>query len=144
MLGQRECTEDVMQDTFLNALRASATLRADGNVYAWLCRIARNAAIDHVRRCEQASCLALDALGWKLADREMTAPDPQTRYEGRYKQLAEALSHLPANYREALLMRWQGYTQAEVAEQFGKTTRTIRAWLAQVRFSLAGETEVAA
>jgi RNA polymerase sigma-70 factor (ECF subfamily) len=137
MLGRRECTEDVMQDTFLKAFRASATIRSDGNTYAWLCRIAKNAAIDHVRRCEQAICLSLDVLRWKLADRGTTAPDPQTRYEGTYELVAEALIHLPAHYREALLMSWKGYTQAEIAGQFGKTSRTIRAWLALAKACLA-------
>jgi RNA polymerase sigma factor (sigma-70 family) len=80
LLGHRERTEDVMQETFLKAFRASATIRPEGNVYAWLCRIAKNTAIDHRKPREQAICTSLDALSRELADHASTkATDLQTR-----------------------------------------------------------------
>ena len=90
MLGHREPAEDVTQETFLKALRAYGTIRPHSNIYAWLCRIAKNATIDYVRCYEQARCTSLDTLTWDLADQETT--DPQTRYTGTYEHIATALA----------------------------------------------------
>ena len=142
MLGRREPAEDVTQETFLKALRAYSTIRPNSSIYAWLCRIAKNATFDYVRCCEQARCTSLDALTWDLADQETT--DPQTRYTGTFEHIATALGKLPAHERELLYLRCAGYTEAELAQHFARTTRTIRGWLTHVRTCLVQELEVAA
>ena len=142
MLGHREPAEDVTQETFLKALRAYGTIRPHSNIYAWLCRIAKNATIDYVRCYEQARCTSLNALTWDLADQETT--DPQTRYTGTYEHIATALAQLPAHERELFYLRCVGYTEVELARHFARTTRTIRGWLAHARTFLAQELEVVA
>jgi RNA polymerase sigma-70 factor, ECF subfamily len=142
MLGRREPAEDVTQETFLKALRAYGTIWPDGNIYAWLCRIAKNATIDYLHRCEQARCTSLDALTWDLVDPE--ASDPQTRYTGAFEHIATALAQLPAHERELLYLRCAGYTEVELAQHFARTTRTIRGWLTHARICLAQDREVAA
>jgi RNA polymerase sigma-70 factor, ECF subfamily len=142
MLGYREPAEDVTQETFLKALRAYGTIRPNSNIYAWLCRIAKNAVIDYVNHCKQARCTSLDALTWDLADQEAT--DPQTRYTGTCEHIATALAQLPAHERELLYLRCAGYTEVELARHFARTTRTIRGWLTHVRICLAQDKEVVA
>lgn len=46
--------DDAWSDTFLAAMRAYPDLRPDSNVRAWLLTIARNKAVDHIRRRNRA------------------------------------------------------------------------------------------
>lgn len=50
LLGDRDAAADVTQETFLKALQGLRTRRIQGSVRAWLFTIARNAAIDSLRR----------------------------------------------------------------------------------------------
>ena len=57
MLG-RERAEDAFQETFLRALRAYGRLRNADNLRAWVLTIARNVAVDQLRRREPRAELA--------------------------------------------------------------------------------------
>ena len=50
MLGNREEARDVFQETFLKAYRSLARFRTDSSFYTWICRIATNVALDHLRK----------------------------------------------------------------------------------------------
>src|ERR1700751_5690508 len=54
MLG-RDAAEDAFQETFLRALRAYPTLRHGRHLHAWAQQIARNVAIDALRRMRATS-----------------------------------------------------------------------------------------
>src|ERR1700750_2506945 len=49
-LGSPGAVEDLVQDTYLRALRSLDKFRADSTVQAWLLAIARNVCADDVRR----------------------------------------------------------------------------------------------
>ncbi len=42
--------EEITQETFFKALKKIDDFRGDSSVRAWLCRIAKNAYLDHVKR----------------------------------------------------------------------------------------------
>lgn len=50
LLGDRHLAEDVVQETFLAALRSIVSYRAEGPIEAWLYRIAYRAAISRQRK----------------------------------------------------------------------------------------------
>lgn len=50
MLGSSGEEEDLVQETYLRALRAMPSFRGDAQVRSWLMAIARNVCADHVRR----------------------------------------------------------------------------------------------
>ena len=143
MLRQREQAEDVTQEIFLKAWRGLATFDPSrGKVSGWLCRIATNAVINHLRSGARTRTMSLETLTWEPHDREEA--DPQTRYDAQWEQVTATLAQLPAHYRELLRLRCAGYTEVELAEHFGRTPRTIRGWLAHARVCLAQHTEVGA
>lgn len=49
-LGSGDDVDDLVQDTYLRALRSAASFRGDSDVLSWLRTIARNVCADQVRR----------------------------------------------------------------------------------------------
>jgi RNA polymerase sigma factor (sigma-70 family) len=88
-----QAAEDCFQETFLSALRAYPSLRADSNVRAWLLTIAHRKAIDHTRRVRDAPTVLTGEYGGASAPVEDRA-------------IWEAVGTLPARQRAAVLLRF--------------------------------------
>ena len=48
--GNREVAEDIVQDTFLAALKSAKGFKGRSSAYTWLCSIAYHKVADHYRR----------------------------------------------------------------------------------------------
>jgi RNA polymerase sigma-70 factor (ECF subfamily) len=109
--------EDVTQQVFLKlmtALPLFSPRRAEFS--AWILRIARNTAIDHVRRRSHA--VACDPLEWRVG-----APAADAQASGL---LREAIGGLTRDQREVLVMRQvMGLTPHEVAGRLGKSDGAV-------------------
>lgn len=92
MLGNRSDAEDATAETFLRVLRRSNELRADAAFRTWLFRIARNLCIDRMRQ-------------HRLLELPNDAHDNGTEERTALKiAVQQALSDLPADYREPLIL----------------------------------------
>lgn len=113
-----EEAEDLVQDVFLRAWRALATLREPEHVVAWLFAIARREA--HAARQARVETTTLPE---ELAAR---AHDGAAAREEALRVLA-ALRELPASHRETLSLRLLGgYSGAEIARISGRTHGAVR------------------
>jgi RNA polymerase sigma factor (sigma-70 family) len=93
MLG-RDAADDAFQETFLRALRAYPTLEHGRHLRAWALTIARNVALDTLRRTIRTS-----------AD----VPDLESVDEPlRYEELRRLTAELPQKERAAVFLRY-GY-----------------------------------
>lgn len=82
---------------------------------AWILRVARNVAVDHMRQRRAVPCE-------EVRENE---PDEETG-SLRTASLTEALATLPAEQREVLVLRHLvGLTPGEIAERMGKTEPSI-------------------
>jgi RNA polymerase sigma-70 factor (ECF subfamily) len=90
----RERADDAFQETFLRALRAYDRLAHADNLKAWLLTIARNVAMDELRRPRVVN--ANDAP-------EPTAPPQEP---APHEQLADLAGGLPAKERAAVVLRY--------------------------------------
>ncbi|MFO7571305.1 MAG: sigma-70 family RNA polymerase sigma factor [Gaiellaceae bacterium] len=88
-----ERADDAFQETFLRALQAYARLDHGEHLRAWVLTIARNVAIDALRRTRPQSELA-----------ETGAEDGRPAYE----ELADLTDGLPPTERAAVVLRY-GY-----------------------------------
>lgn len=105
--------DDIVQEVFVTAWRRLAELR-DGDAFGpWLARIARNRAIDHLRRRPL-----------RIVDEEPSvAPIPGAEAA----EALRAIRALPEAYRETLLCRLvAGMTGPEIAERTGLTEGSVR------------------
>lgn len=91
--------DDAWSDTFLAAMQAYPDLRPDSNVRAWLFTVARNKAIDHIRKRNRAP-LPVEQL-----DDE---PGPDGIPEPADEELRAALGSLTPRQRDAVVFHHIG------------------------------------
>lgn len=132
MLRHRQDAEDVVQDTFLRAIRAIGRFDGDRPLRPWLLGIAAN-------RCRTA--LGKRARGPRLSDAlDLTVePDrPSERPRELVEELERALLGLRPDYRMVfILYHDQNLSYEAIAEVVGRPVGTIKTWLHRARAQMA-------
>ena len=154
-VGDRDEAEDVAQEALFRAARGWGRLRSAERAEAWVFRICRHAAIDHVRarRVRQAvwASLPRDAHEWAGAQPSTEAPDttgaehdPQAfagaleRLGGRLRERPGGRGRLPAHHRLLLTLHYgRGYSQALLCRMTGLNASALRVRLFRARGLLA-------
>jgi RNA polymerase sigma-70 factor (ECF subfamily) len=110
LLGSREASEDLAQDTFLELYRHTPRPQAGGALGAWLCRVALNKGYNSLRGERRAR----QKLERFAAAQDDTSDDDLIRSEER-ALVREVLARLPERQSKLLLLRHAGLSLAEVA-----------------------------
>lgn len=120
--GIRSLAEDLTQETFLVAVRASK----DGQVtLPWLIGVARNKLLEHWRR-ERREALRLARRAAVMTEDAAASPDGA--------DVLDALNRLPPLHRFALTLRYiDDLSVAEVAAILGKSLHATESILARAR-----------
>jgi RNA polymerase sigma-70 factor (ECF subfamily) len=131
MLRDREAAEELVQETFLRAWRQVATYQPSlGRVSNWLLGIARNLAIDELRRRSarpQRADGESDEQIANLATSHEADPAEQLQASAQSAQIREALAALPPAQRQVMeLAYYGGLTQSEIAERLGDPLGTVK------------------
>ncbi|HMM87531.1 sigma-70 family RNA polymerase sigma factor [Azohydromonas sp.] len=135
MLDSRDEAMDLTQDTFMKAYEALPAWRPQAQFGTWLLQIARNAALDQLRRRRLVEFVPVDQ-ALTLAD---AAPTPEQRLatSRRLALLDRALAQLPAEHREVLLLREiEDLSYAEIAAVLDVAEGTVKSRLARARAAL--------
>lgn len=135
MLDKRDEAMELTQDVFLKAWQALPDWQPKARFSTWLLQIARNAALDQLRRRSLVQFTALDE-GMEIAD---GAPGPEARYASRQRQqqLDEALHRIAPEHREILLLREvEALSYGELASVLGIAEGTVKSRLARARAAL--------
>ncbi|WP_219894381.1 RNA polymerase sigma factor [Aquisediminimonas profunda] len=121
LMRSREAAEDVLQETFLRIWASAGHFDpAYGHALAWLARVTRNVAIDHLRRLRKAQRYFVPE---DEAPGEPVAPEP---VEDRL-DLEKALNALPTPQREAICsIVVEGRTHEETAIRGGIPVPTVK------------------
>lgn len=132
LVGDRSTAEDVVQDAFLAVWRTAARWQPRAKVATWLFQIARNAALDRLRRRKPS--VETDAV---------TLIDPAARADRRVddRQTAElvraALDALPERQRAAIvLVHYEDLSGVEASEALGISVEALESLLARGRRAL--------
>lgn len=139
--------EDLFQQTWLRVVEKIRAFDTSRNFDAWLFTLARNLAIDHLRRVRPQSLdepLADDARSDTAADRLPSgepAPLDRVLEAERRRHVGEAMESLPLIYREVLALRFEEEMKIEEIAQVTctplSTVKTrLRRSLRQMRASL--------
>jgi RNA polymerase sigma-70 factor, ECF subfamily len=114
LLGDQDAAEDVMQTTFMKLLISLDRYEPSQAPFeAWLLRVARNTALDEVRKQRPTVSAAVEE-------------HPQLEPEPRSRAFVDALSALPVAEREVLVLRHViGLSQAEVASRLERTQASV-------------------
>ena len=116
LLGDDAGAEDVTALAFERAYRRRETFDAGrGSRRGWLFGIARNAALDELRRRKRSAPLVGD-----LPDDAAPAPDEEADLAVRRATVRAALATLPPRERELVALKFHGgLTNAELARVLG-------------------------
>jgi RNA polymerase sigma factor (sigma-70 family) len=124
-LGDRGLAEEVTQQCFVKAWRASAQIDDRRELGPWLVAIARRTAIDVYRRESLRAGAPLEAV--RADDPAMvTAP---TSAEALYEtwEVRQAVSELPDDEREVVrLQHFEGMTHGQIADRLGVALGTVK------------------
>jgi RNA polymerase sigma-70 factor, ECF subfamily len=135
MVRDRALAEDLLQDSFHDALRSRADLPAVRNPEAWLFGIARNRALAAMRRRRRFAA----AVG-RLAGRHQAAKDEDEELVA-VRDLLER--HLSAEDRALVLLRYlHDFDANELAEMAGLTPDAVRQRLSRARARLVAVTRL--
>ncbi len=128
--SKREHAEDLVQETWLRVLEHAGKYDSRQRFEPWLFSIARNLAIDHLRK-QQTAAARHGISGHDEAGQNLPAPDFESPFFAAArsedaKRVAAALGALEPIYREALLLRFQEeLSLAEIAQVTGSPIPTI-------------------
>jgi RNA polymerase sigma-70 factor (ECF subfamily) len=129
ILGKPELADDVMQETYLKVWKMAGKFDPTiASPITWMVAIARNRAIDIVRRGTEVSVEeAPEALA--VADQ---APPPLARREmtEELRRLLSCLGKLdPEKQRIVLLAYYSGWSREQLARKLDIPVNTIKTWL---------------
>jgi RNA polymerase sigma-70 factor (ECF subfamily) len=121
LTGNRQVSEDLAQEVFFRMLRSRSTYRDQGDFTAWMYRVTRNVATDHMRRAarEVASEGEVERQIERLPADAGGAPSPldDLDQERSVRLLRAALARLPVEMREVLVLsRFELLKHAQIAE----------------------------
>lgn len=128
---------DLAQETFIHAWTSLDRWQARARFSTWLFQIARNQAIDLLRRTQRVDFVEFDAdMGDSLAD---SAPTPEETLHStqRLHALERALQSLPTEHREILLLREiEDLSYDEMAAVLDIQLGTVKSRIARARTAL--------
>jgi RNA polymerase sigma-70 factor (ECF subfamily) len=139
--------EDVLQEVYVNVWRAAQTFdAAQSQPLTWLTSIARNRAIDSLRRAAtQPQVQTSHTSDEEDSDVYDNMADPASGPLDLLSQAsdARALSHcmegLSAQQRQSVALAfYDGLTHAEVASHLGQPLGTVKSWVRRALAALKG------
>lgn len=145
--GEQTAAEEITLDTFTKVWEKAGTYRADrGSVRVWLSTMARNRAIDVIRRDEvrwnaQYKIWAEMEKGFNPVERTAEA---ELDWQWRSEQIREVIQELSEEQRDVLALAYfQGLTQSQIAHlrslPLGTVKTRIRSAIEKLRHLLDKE-----
>lgn len=134
MTGDRQASEDLVQDVFMKMLKYRRTFRGDTAFAPWMFRIARNACVDHLRR-STPDAVPSDHSGDRRGGEPLAADHPsderpveeRAAEDERAALVRRALLTLPVDRREVLVLsRYEFKTYEEIAGALGCSVGAVK------------------
>lgn len=138
VVRDRDAAEDVLQDVYIKIWARAGRFDPDrASPITWLSVIARNSAIDAVRKSGRRREVSDDGLP-DIED-ETPAADTMLCHAQDCEQLRDCIEQLQDNYRTSIRMAFfRGFTHAELSEQLDVPLGTIKSWVRRGLQSLRG------
>ena len=132
--------EDLVQETYLRAMRAMRRLRAGSNIKSWLLVILRNIWLNQLRRQRiTPNMVEIDVDETTANVVVETSKGPHALYVSKLEceQVRDAIQHLPMDFREVILLReYEELSYQEIASVLGCPIGTVMSRLARARSKL--------
>lgn len=134
IVGNVADAQDLTQEAFIKALQRQDQLKDLDKATHWLSRIARNTAIDFLRRHGRVNFCEVDTLPEPLTSAPGDSPEQLVLRVERREYLEGSLEQLTDRERSALLLRdVEGLPAEEVARILNCSKATVRSHIANAR-----------
>jgi RNA polymerase sigma-70 factor (ECF subfamily) len=133
--------EDLVQETYLRAVRAFGQLLPNSNLKSWLFVIMRNAWLNQIRHTQSGPRFVELENGEDDLDHwpDPLVPDPYVVYLRKLErqEVKEAIESLPGLYREVIVLRdIEGFSYQQIATLLGCPAGTVMSRLGRAREKL--------
>jgi len=133
--------DDIVQESFLRALRSFGTYRG-GDTRSWLLAIVRNCCFDWSRSVRGAQSAGTDAELESLPDECSDGPETSVVRRGEIDEVRAMIQRLPEPFRETLVLReLEELSYKEIAQITGVPMGTVMSRLARARNLLTRDLE---
>lgn len=145
MTGEPDDALDLVQETFVRALRGLAAFRGESTLKTWLHRIAMNLFLNEKRKPQRETVTPeeIESVQPGVWDRLTgRVPDPEEVVSNRQEmaRLEKAILKLPEEYRRVLLLRdREGHTAQETAELLEVSVSAVKSRLHRARIFVRQE-----
>ena len=138
----RDVAEDIVQETFLAALKSAKGFKGRSSAYTWLCSIAYHKVADHYRRQSRerkrmVSGIDVDTVD--VSENPGTQPQPDSLIESAETRqvVNEALAKLPWDYRQVLILKYvEELSVQEISRIMDRSPKSIEGLLTRSRKAL--------
>jgi RNA polymerase sigma-70 factor, ECF subfamily len=129
ILKRRDLSDEILQDVYLKIWQMAGDYNpAKGSPITWMAAIARNRAIDEVRRAKPVSIEDTP----EAMDYASNEPDAFATLQSKQEmqRLLTCMEALGAERREMVMLAYfHGATREALAEKFAKPVATVKTWL---------------
>ncbi|MBN2227379.1 MAG: sigma-70 family RNA polymerase sigma factor [candidate division Zixibacteria bacterium] len=137
LLGRKDATEDAVQEALVKAYLALDSFEEDKPFYPWLSTIARNLALNQIRKSDRER--PASEIEHDLSDIPGENPGPLDELVSREndRRLTSAIASLSEAYRTVFVMRMvEKMSYEEIAEKLGISVGTVDSRLFRARQKL--------
>jgi RNA polymerase sigma-70 factor (ECF subfamily) len=135
--GSAQDAEDVVQETFVAALKAIRRFKGDSKLRTWLFSIAAHKAIDHRRRTSRHVEISTQDVVIPLPAEQVLPEQAVERFEVR-QAVRQSLLQLPSHYRTALILKYvEEMPVREMALVMKRSIKSVESILVRARRLLA-------
>ncbi|MBM4444800.1 MAG: RNA polymerase sigma factor [Chloroflexi bacterium] len=138
----RSTAEDIVQDTFLAAVRSSKRFRGQSSTYTWLCSIAYHKVADFYRRKASEAkhidrSFNVDALESGEQQAERVPYTNPTDSIDTAAVVQQALARLPWDYRQVLILKYVDELPVlEICKIMRRSPKSVEGLLSRARRAL--------
>ncbi len=126
------CAEDIVANTFVELLIRKSKFKENAHFKTWLFKVARNNAIDYLRKNEKTFNLELDE-----NFRDEKCIENEVLKKEQDKELHKALEKLKSEYKEVLYLEYfENMSYNEIAKVMKKTEKQIKNLVYRAKISL--------
>jgi RNA polymerase sigma-70 factor (ECF subfamily) len=129
ILRQPALADDILQETYVRIWNNAASFDPKrASPITWMATIARNRALDEVRKTTPQSLDAMPTAN-EIRDPQLLASE-QMEISADYQRLATCLDGLEPERREIVKLAYlEGRSREELGRMFGHPAATIKTWL---------------
>jgi len=126
LTADQEDAEDLLQETYLKALRYRDKFRERTNLKAWLYTIMKNTFINNYRRSSRSRTFIDDTEENYFINNGKNENNNMPDSEINFKEVKKAIDNLEQDSRTPFLMHYEGFKYKEIADELQLPIGTVK------------------